>query len=76
MRIPNVSLAALLASMVFLLQGCQRDQPAVAEVAAEQENVEEVPPAWIDQDRLANADSEPENIFKELVQVVVVQYPP
>ena len=61
MRIPMVSLATLLAGMVFLLQGCQRDEPAVTEEVAEPEVVEELPPAWIDQDRMANADSEPEN---------------
>ena len=49
MRIPKVSLAALLAGMVFLLQGCQKDEPAVTEEVAEPEVVEELPPAWIDQ---------------------------
>ena len=40
------------------LMGCQREEPAVT-AEAEQPQIEEKPAAWIDDERLGNADSEP-----------------
>ena len=61
MRIRRMSAAALLTALVFLMQGCQPDEPAATEEVAPPEDVEARPSAWIDNERLANADSEPEN---------------
>jgi PQQ-dependent dehydrogenase (methanol/ethanol family) len=47
--------------MVILLQGCQRDEPAVTGELAEPEVAAERSTAWIDHERLANADAEPGN---------------
>jgi len=59
MRRSSIPVDVFLASMVVLLQGCQRDEPAATEDAGLPETAEERPSAWIDQERLANADSEP-----------------
>ncbi len=61
MKIPKLQVTALLAAMVFSLHGCQREEPAATQAVAEPEMVEERGAAWIDQERLANADAEPGN---------------
>ena len=54
-----MSLLLVIGALTF--QGCQRDEPAVSEEAAAPEAAVERPAAWIDDDRIANADAEPEN---------------
>jgi len=54
-------ISALVAFAAIAVTGCQSDEPAATEEVVEPEVVEERPAAWIDQDRLANADSEPGN---------------
>ena len=49
---------------VFLaisISGCQPDEPAATEEAQTEATLEESRIAWIDAERLANADSEPHN---------------
>jgi len=51
-------------TFVFLaitISGCQRDEPAVTEEAQPETSPEENRTAWVDAERLANADAEPEN---------------
>ena len=61
MRLSTLLAITLSAGMVFLFHGCQRDQPSVTEEVAEPPVAEERRAAWIDHERLANAESEPEN---------------
>jgi PQQ-dependent dehydrogenase (methanol/ethanol family) len=54
-----VRTSVMLACVAALaLMGCQREEPAVT-AEAEQPQIEEKPAAWIDDERLGNADSEP-----------------
>ena len=43
----------------LLLSACQRDEPTAGVEEASQSPIEERPPAWIDDARIANADAEP-----------------
>jgi len=53
-------LPALCLAEIFLF-GCQRDEPAVTGEAQSESAREETRVAWVDTERLANADSEPQN---------------
>ena len=52
---------AAIGAVIVLLSACQRDEPAVTEEAVPDHVPEETRTAWIDHDRLTNADSEPGN---------------
>jgi PQQ-dependent dehydrogenase (methanol/ethanol family) len=54
-------LTVLAAAWILILVGCQGDEPAVTEEVASEAAEESTRTAWIDHDRLANADVEPGN---------------
>lgn len=54
-------LTVLAAAWILILVGCQGDEPAVTEEVASEAAEESTRTAWIDHDRLANADAEPGN---------------
>jgi len=51
----------VLIGTAFIIVGCQRDEPAVSEEPQAEAATEETRTAWVDAERLANADAEPEN---------------
>jgi quinohemoprotein ethanol dehydrogenase len=50
-----------LALIAIILGGCQRDEPVVTETAPPKPAQPEIRTAWVDAERLANADAEPGN---------------
>ena len=56
-----ISLTLAFAGSAILLAGCQRDEPAASEESQAEAAAPETRTAWVDGERLANADAEPGN---------------